>query len=115
MVEFSAQLALTAVLFFVVGLIVSAIIIFVVTRLFEVRRGFGTAFLAGLIGAIIYALAYFLLGHGLLAAVIGGFFWLLALKYLYNFGWVRALLVAIVVWFFALIVGYFLPTGIGPL
>ncbi len=115
MVEITSELALTSVLFFIVGLIISAIIIYVVTRLFEVRRGFGTAFLAGLVGAIIYALAYFLLGHGLVAAVIGGFFWLLALKHFYELAWLKALLVAIVVWFFALIVGYFLPTGIGPL
>ncbi len=49
-------------LFFIVGLIISAIIIFVVTKLLCEREGFGTAPLAALAGTIIYALAYFLRG-----------------------------------------------------
>ncbi len=59
--------------------------------------------------------AYLLLGQGLLAAVIGGFFWLLALKRLYRMEWIKALAIAIVVWLIALVVGFILPTAIGPL
>jgi len=109
-----ATLAATAV-FFIVGLIVSAIIIYVVTKLFGEREGIGTALLAALAGAIIYALAYYFLGHGLLAALIGGFVWLLALGSLYKIGWLKALVVAVIVWIVAAIVGFLLPTVVGPL
>jgi len=110
----AVSLVATAV-FFIVGLIISAIIIFVVTKLFGEKEGFGTALLAALVGAIIYALAYFLLGHGLLAALIGGFAWLLALGSLYSMGWLKALVVAVIVWIVAAIVGFVFPTVVGPL
>jgi uncharacterized membrane protein (GlpM family) len=55
------------------------------------------------------------LGQGLLAGLIGGFVWLLALGSLYNMGWLKALVVAVVVWIIAAIVGFILPTVIGPL
>jgi len=106
---------LGAVVFFVIGWIISAIIIYFVTKLFEQREGIGTAFLAALVGAIIYALAYFFLGHGLLAALLAGFGWLIALATLYDMSGLRALAVAIVVWIVAAVVGWFLPTILGPL
>lgn len=115
MAAIDTELIVTALLFFVVGLIISAIIIYVVTKLAGEKEGFGTAVAAALIGALIYALAYVVLNHGLLAAVIGGFFWWLALSRLYNMGMLKALGVAIIVWIMALIVGFILPTTIGPL
>ncbi len=107
--------ALGAVIFFVIGWIISAIIIYVVTKLFQQSEGIGTAFLAALVGAIIYALAYFFLGSGLLAAVVAGLGWLVALALLYEMSGFRALAVAVVVWIVAIIVGWFLPTILGPL
>jgi len=109
-----ATLAATVV-FFIVSLIISAIIIYVVTKLLGEKEGMGTAVLAALAGAIIYALAYFFLGQGLLAALIGGFVWLLALGSLYSMGWLKALAVAVIVWIVAAIVGVVLPTVLGPL
>jgi len=109
-----ATLVATAV-FFIVGLIISAIIIYAVTKLFGEREGIGTALLAALAGAIIYALAYYFLGQGLLAGLIGGFVWLLALGSLYKIGWLKALVVAVIVWIVAAIVGFVLPTVVGPL
>ena len=103
------------VVFFIVSLIISAIIIYVVTKLFGEKEGMGTAVLAALAGAIIYALAYFFLGQGLLAALIGGFVWLLALGSLYSMGWLKALAVAVIVWIVGAIVGVVLPTVVGPL
>src|SRR3989304_3280247 len=47
------------VVFFIVSLIISAIIIYVVTKLLGEKEGIGTALLAALAGAIIYALAHF--------------------------------------------------------
>ena len=104
-----------AVIFFLVGLIVSTIIIYVITKLFGEKEGIGTAILTALVGAAIYALAYFFLGHGILAALIAGFVWLLALGSLYSIGWWRALGVAIIVWLVAFLVGLILPTVVGPL
>ncbi|MBU0623561.1 MAG: DUF4407 domain-containing protein [Candidatus Thermoplasmatota archaeon] len=102
-------------IFFLVGLIVSTIIIYVITKLFEEKEGIGTAILAALVGAVIYALAYYFLGEGLLAALVAGFVWLLALGSLYSMGWWKALGVAIVVWIVAFLVGFILPTVVGPL
>jgi len=109
-----ATLVGTAV-FFIVGLIISAILIYVVTKLLGEKEGIGTAVLAALAGAIIYALAYYFLGQGLLAALIGGFVWLLALGSLYSMGWLKALGVAVIVWIIGAVVGVVLPTVVGPL
>jgi len=109
------QAIVNTIIFFLVGLIVSTIIIYVVTKLFGEKEGVGTALLAALVGAIIYALAYFFLGEGLLAALIAGFVWWLALGSLYSMGWWKALGVAIIVWIVAFLVGFILPTVIGPL
>ena len=110
----SVSLAATVV-FFIAGLIISAVIIYVVTQLFGQKEGIGTAFLAAFVGAVIYALAYFFLGQGLYAGLIGGFVWLLALGGLYSMGWSKALVVAVIVWIAAAIVGFVLPTVVGPL
>jgi len=104
-----------ALIFFLVGLIVSTIIIYVITKLFGEKEGVGTALLAALVGAVIYALAYYFLGNGLLAALVAGFVWLLALGSLYSMGWWKALGVAIIVWVIAFFVGGILPTVVGPL
>lgn len=100
---------------FVVALVVATIVIYVVTKLLGEKEGIGRAFLAAIVGTAIYVIAYFLLGQGLLAAVIGGIFWLLALKALYKIGWLKALAIAIIVWILATIIGFFLPTLPGPL
>lgn len=110
MVELTSSALVTAAIYFIAGWIVSSIIIFIVTRLLGEKEGVGTAFLAGLVGAIIYAVAGFLLGHGLLSAVIGGFFWLWALHSLYSMAWLKALAVALIVWIITVVVGLFLPT-----
>ena len=104
-----------ALIFFLVGLIISTIIIYVITKLFGEKEGIGTAVLAALVGAVIYALAYYFLGNGLLAALVAGFVWLLALGGLYSMGWWKALGVAIVGWIVAFLVGFILPTVVGPL
>ena len=107
----------TAILF-LISLIISAIIIYFVTKIFgEEKEGFGTALLAAFIGAIIYAAAYYFLKPelGWLASLIGGIAWLVALGFLYGIGWLKALGIALIVWIIAAIVGIFLPTMIGPL
>ena len=100
---------------FLISWAVSTIIIFAAAKLLGEREGIATAVLAALIGAVIFWLATYLLGYGLLASLIAGFFWLLALGSLYNMGWLKALLVAIVIWVFSIIVSWVLPTLSGPL
>ena len=95
---------------FIIGLIVSTIIIYVVTRLFGEKEGIARAFMAAIAGAIIYGIAHFLLGNGLLSATIGGIAWLLALRALYGVGWIKALVIAVIIWIFSAIVGVLLPT-----
>ena len=112
------DVTLATVIVFLISLIISAIIIYVVTKIFgEKEEGFGTALLAAFIGAIIYATAYYFLKPelGWLASLIGGIAWLIALGFLYGIGWLKALGIALIIWIIAAIVGIFLPTMIGPL
>ena len=95
---------------FIIGLVVSTIIIYIVTRLFGEKEGIARAFITAIIGAVIYGIAHFLLGNGLLSATIGGIAWLLALRALYGMGWIKALVIAVIVWIFSAIVGVLLPT-----
>jgi len=113
----------TAILFFI-SLFISAIIIYFVTKLFRETEGFGTALLASFIGTIIYISLYYVFGNiselaGLkwFASILGGIGWLLALRFLYSIGWLKALVLAIVIWVISAIVGYFLPilATTGPL
>ena len=105
---------MTAILF-VVGLIVSTVIIYLVAKLFKQKEGIGRAFLTALIGTIVYTIIYFIFGQGWIAAIVGGIVWLLALRALYDIGWLRALGIAVIVWIAAAIVGFLLPTVPGPL
>ena len=109
---------------FVISLIISAIIIYIVTKIFGETEGFGTALLAAFVGAIIYTAVYYIFGSiselaGLkwVASIVGGLGWLVALRFLYSIGWLKALGLAIVIWIISAVVGYFLPTlaTTGPL
>jgi len=102
---------------FVIALVISTIVIFIVTKLFRGRTNFGKAFITAVIGAVVWVVVYYLFGHGLLALVVGGIAWLLALKGIYGLSWTRAAIIAVIIW----IVSYFvtvvlgLPTMSGPL
>lgn len=99
---------------FLISLVVSTIVIYVVVKLLGEEEGIGTAIMAAFIGAVIYAGAYYFLGAGMTASVIGGIAWLIALGSLYNIGWLKSLLIAVVVWVVVNLLS-FLPTVIGPL
>jgi hypothetical protein len=58
---------------------------------------------------------YFIFGNGLIAAVVDGIIWLIALRALYNIGWLKAFIIAVIVWIAATIIGFLLPTVPGPL
>ena len=108
---------IATIIVFLISLVISAIIIYFVTKIFGEKEGFGTALLAAFIGAIIYAAAYYFLKPelGWLASLAGGISWLIALGFLYGIGWLKALGIALIVWVIAAVVGIFLPTMIGPL
>jgi Na+/melibiose symporter-like transporter len=111
------DVTLATVIVFLISLVISAIIIYIVTKIFGEKEGFGTALLTAFIGAIIYAIAYYFLRPelGWLASLIGGIAWLIALGVMYKIGWLKALGIAIIIWIIAAIVSFFLPTVIGPL
>ena len=96
-------------------MIISSIIIYFVTKLFGEKEGIKTAIIPAVIGAIVYSIAYLLLGNGFWAAIAGGFVWLLTLKALYSMGWLKAFVTALIVWIAAAITGILLPTAPGPL
>ncbi|MHC1708871.1 MAG: YIP1 family protein [Methanomassiliicoccales archaeon] len=99
---------------FLVAWLVSTIVIYFVTKLFGQTESFGKAIMAALIGTVIYIIAYFLIGNGLLAAIVAGIVWLMALRSLYKIDWGKALIIAIIVWIVAIVIGIFLPTLPGP-
>jgi len=100
---------------FIVALIVSTVIIYIIARIFGETEGIGTALLAALIGTAVYTLVYYFIGQGLIAAFIAGIVWLIALQQLYTIGWIKSLLIAVVVWLVTSIVGWFLPALTGPM
>src|ERR1044071_9189031 len=100
---------------FVIGLLISTVIIYIVTGIFGKSKGIGKAFLTAIVGASAYSIVYFIFGNGWLSAIIGGIVWLIALRAIYDIGWLRALVVAVIIWIVATIVGFLLPTVPGPL
>jgi hypothetical protein len=110
-----AVFSVWSVVHFIIGLIISSIIIFIVTKLFGEKEGIKTAFVTAIIGSIIYGITYFLFGSGLLAAIVGGIAWLLSLKWLYRIGWLKSIVVAVIIWVITSVVGILLPTAPGPL
>jgi uncharacterized membrane protein len=106
---------LWSIVLFVIGLVISTVIIYIVTKLFGEKEGIKHALAAALIGSAVYGIVYFIFGQGFLAAVIGGIVWLLALKALYSFGWIKAFVIAAIIWIISGLLGLIVPTGLGPL
>ncbi|AFU60387.1 hypothetical protein Ngar_c34720 [Candidatus Nitrososphaera gargensis Ga9.2] len=100
---------------FVVGLLISTVIIYIAAKLLGQKEGIGRAFVTAIIGTIVYSIMYFIFGTGWIAAIVGGFVWLIALRGLYDIGWLKAFVIAVIVWIAATIVGLLLPTAPGPL
>ena len=100
---------------FLAGLLISTVVIYLVTFILGQRRGIKLAIFTAIIGTIVYEIAYNLLGHGFLAPVLVGIAWLLALKTIYRMSWLKALIVAVIIWIIAYVIGSILPTATGPL
>ena len=106
---------LNTAIIFLVGLFASGVIIYFVTKLFGENKGIGRAILTALVGTIVYTITYHLIETGWIAALAAGIVWLIALSSLYKIGFLKSLVVSVVIWIFATIVGIFLPTVSGPL
>lgn len=104
-----------SIILFLVGLLISTVVIYLVTWILGLKGSLKIAFLAAIIGSTVYAIAYVLLGNGLLSAFLGGIASLLALKTIYRMSWLKALIVAVIVWIITAAIGTLLPTAIGPL
>lgn len=102
------------IILFVIALIISTVIIYVVTKLFGEKEDIKTALIAAVAGTVIYTLVYFLIGHGLIASLLAGVAWLIALRYLYKIGWVKSFIIAAIIWIVSAVVGWLLPTLTGP-
>jgi hypothetical protein len=109
------NISATSIIIFLIGLLVSTLVIYVVTLFMRQRRSMKLALFTAVIGSVVYGIAYVLLGNGFLSAVLGGIAWLLALKAIYHMGWLKALIVALGIWIITTVIGVLLPTTIGPL
>jgi hypothetical protein len=105
----------SSIILFLVGLLISTVVIYLVTFVLGQRRSIKLALFTAIIGSIVYGVSYALMGNGFLSAVLGGIAWLLALKTIYRISWLKALIVAVIVWIITAFIGALLPTAIGPL
>ena len=97
------NLSATSIIIFLIGLLISTLVIYVVTLFMRQRRSMKLALFTAIIGSIVYGIAYVLLENGFLSAVLGGIAWLLALKAIYHMGWLKALIVAVSIWIITLL------------
>ena len=109
------HLTTTSVIIFIIGLLISTLVIYLVTSITRHRRSIKLALFTAIIGSIVYGIVYLWLGNGFLSAILGGIAWLLALKAIYHMGWLKALIIAVSIWIITSIIGVLLPTATGPL
>jgi predicted neutral ceramidase superfamily lipid hydrolase len=109
------HLTTTSVIIFIIGLLISTLVIYLVTSITRHRRSIKLALFTAIIGSIVYGIVYLWLGNGFLSAVLGGIAWLLALKAIYHMGWLKAMIIAVSIWIITSIIGVLLPTATGPL
>jgi hypothetical protein len=104
-----------SIILFLVGVLISTVVIYLVTLILRQRRSLKLAFFTSILGSIVFGISYAIFGNGFASAVLGGIAWLLALKTIYRMGWIKSLIVAVVIWIITTAIGTLLPTAIGPL
>jgi len=104
-----------SIIIFLVGLLISTVLIYLITFILGQRRGIKLALFAAIVGSIVYGITYAIFGNGFLSAVLGGIAWLLALKTIYRMSWLKALILTVIIWIITTAIGTLLPTAIGPL
>jgi len=95
---------------FLIGIVVSTVLIYFITKLLGEKEGIKTALLTSIVGSIVFGIVHFIFGNGLIASGLGGIIWLISLKKLYSTGWIKAILIAVVIWIFLSVITTFLPT-----
>lgn len=101
---------------FVIGLVISTVIIYFITKVFGEREGIKYAFLAAISGSIIYGiLNNNLIGNNIITSIIGGALWIFVLKIIYRMKWLKALLIAFIIWGITNLIEILIPTLPGPL
>jgi len=100
---------------FVIGLVVSTVIIFFIAKLFGEREGIKYAFLAAFSGTLIFSIFNNLFVNNIIISIIGGAIWFFALKIIYRMKWLKTLLITFIIWIVASLVGILIPTLPGPL
>jgi len=103
------------ILVFVIGLVVSTVIIFFIAKLFGEREGIKYAFLAAFSGTLIFSIFNNLFVSNIIISIIGGAIWFFALKIIYRMKWLKTLLITFIIWIVASLVGILIPTLPGPL
>jgi hypothetical protein len=104
-----------SIIIFLVGLLISTVIIYLITLILGQKRGIKLALFAAIVGSMVYGITYAIFGNGFLSALLGGIAWLLALKTIYRMSWLKSIIVAVIVWIITTAIGSLLPTAIGPL
>jgi len=79
--------------YFVAGLVITTVIIYVATHLMGERGDWGRAIVTALIGYLIYYIFYTIVG-GFLGALLGFLVWLWALRSIYRIAWIRSFITA---------------------
>jgi len=95
----------------VVGWLVSAFAVWIALKLYpgkQKRESFGGALLTALVGALIFWL--FSIAKVPLGTVIALVVWLYALKKIQGVGWLGAAALAVLIYIFNALLGFFLPT-----
>ena len=100
---------------FVIGLVISTVIIYFITKVFGEREGIKYAFLAAISGSIIYGILKNLIGNNIITSIIGGALWIFVLKIIYRMKWLKALLIAFIIWGITNLIEILIPTLPGPL
>lgn len=92
------NLSATSIINFFIGLLISTLVIYLVTLFSRQRRSMKLALLTAIIGSVVYVIAFVFLRNGFPSAILGGIASLLALKAIYHMGWLKALVLAVVIW-----------------
>lgn len=100
---------------FVISLVISTVIIYFITKVFGEREGIKYAFLAAISGSIIYGIFNNIIGNNIITSIIGGVLWWFVLKIIYRMKWLKALLIAFIIWVITSLIGFLIPTLPGPL
>ena len=102
-------------LIFAIALIISTLIIYVIVKFFGESEGITTALLAALVGTVIYTVLYALAGPGIACCIHSGNRVAAGIADAVPIGWIKSLVIAVIIWGVTSIVGWFLPTLTGPL